>query len=100
MRLFGRILGWSAGLLVVAILAVYALGPIDFVPGMRLGGQESPPPASWATVNTEDEIRVSTQGALPWVVLSALALAAAITYFVVTGSAEQNTLPADYGHNM
>lgn len=68
MRLIGRILGWGAGFLVVAILAVYALGPIDFVPGMRLGGQESPPPASWATVNTEDEIRVATQGALPWVV--------------------------------
>ena len=68
MRLIGRILGWGAGLLVVAILAVYAVGPIDFVPGMRLGGQESPPPTSWATVNTEDEIRVATQGMPPWVV--------------------------------
>ena len=49
-------------------IILYALGPIDFVPGMRLGGQESPPPASWATVNAEDEIRVATQGALSWVV--------------------------------
>ena len=43
-----------------------------------------------------DEVR----GALPWVVIGALALAAAITYFVITGSADQNTLPADYGHNL
>lgn len=43
-----------------------------------------------------DELR----GALPWVILSVIALAAAITYFVVTSSADQNTLPADYGHNI
>ena len=68
MKLVGRILGIGAGLLVAAIFAAYALGPIDFFPGMRLGGEESPPPASWATVNTEDEIRVATQGVPPWVV--------------------------------
>jgi hypothetical protein len=32
--------------------------------------------------------------------LGVLALAAAITYLVITGSADQNTLPADYGHNI
>jgi hypothetical protein len=40
------------------------------------------------------------RGALPWVIFGALALAAAITYFVVTGSVEDNTLPEDYGHNI
>ncbi|MGB0620070.1 MAG: PQQ-binding-like beta-propeller repeat protein [Myxococcota bacterium] len=68
MRLVGRILGWGAGLLVVAVFAAYALGPLDFFPGMRLGGEESSPPASWAMVNTEDEIRVATHGMPPWVV--------------------------------
>ena len=40
------------------------------------------------------------RGAMPWVILGALALAAAITYFVMTGMAEQDTLPADYGHSV
>ncbi|MDG1479705.1 MAG: hypothetical protein P8R54_08940 [Myxococcota bacterium] len=43
-----------------------------------------------------DELR----GALPWVIVSAVALAAAITYFVVTSTPDQNTLPEDYGHNI
>lgn len=63
-----RWIGWGVGLLAVVAFATYALGPIDFVPGMRLGGQESPPPASWSTVNTDDEIRIETHGVLPWVV--------------------------------
>ena len=37
-------------------------------------------------------------GALPWVLLSILALGGAIAYFVLTG--DGNTLPWDYGHNV
>jgi len=43
-----------------------------------------------------DELR----GALPWVIFGALAMAAAISYFVMTSMAEQNTLPEDYGHSI
>jgi hypothetical protein len=50
--------------------------------------------------NASSPLMEELRGALPWVVLGALALAAAITYFVITGSADQNTLPADYGHNI
>ena len=50
--------------------------------------------------NTQSTLMDELRGSLPWVILGALALVAAISYFVVTGSAEQNTLPADYGHNI
>lgn len=49
--------------------------------------------------STESSLMDELRGALPWVAIGALALAAAIAYFVITESAEQNTLPADYGHN-
>jgi hypothetical protein len=63
-----RFLGWGAGLLAVAVFAIYALGPIDAFPGMRLGGTPSDPPTSWADVNEEDDIFIETEGVLPWVV--------------------------------
>jgi hypothetical protein len=68
MARFGRWAGWGAGILAVAALAIYVLGPVSYVPGMRLGGRESAPPASWAAINDHDEIRIETNGALPWVV--------------------------------
>ncbi|MFT5683978.1 MAG: hypothetical protein ACI8RZ_004913 [Myxococcota bacterium] len=51
-------------------------------------------------MSTETSLADEIRGALPWVVFGALALAAAITYFVVTSSTQQNTLPEDYGHNL
>lgn len=63
-----RFLGWGAGLLTIAVFSVYALGPIDAIPGMMLGGTSTQPPASWADANDQDDIFISTQGFPPWVV--------------------------------
>ena len=49
---------------------------------------------------TSSPLMEELRGALPWVILGVIVLAAAITYLVITGSAAQNTLPADYGHNL
>jgi hypothetical protein len=65
---FGRWSGWGAAILAVAALAIYGVGPVSYIPGMLLGGRASAPPASWAAVNDHDEIRIETDGALPWVV--------------------------------
>jgi hypothetical protein len=65
---YGRWIGWGAGSLTVAALAFYALGPIGSIPGMRLGGRASDPPASWVAVNDHEEIRIRTGSFLPWVV--------------------------------
>jgi hypothetical protein len=63
-----RFLGWGAGLLAVAVFAIYALGPIDAFPGMRLGGTPSDAPTRWSDVNDHDDIFIETEGVLPWVV--------------------------------
>jgi hypothetical protein len=68
MARFGRWMGWGVGVLAVAALAIYVFGPVSFIPGMWLGGQETAPPASWASINDHDEILIETDGALPWVV--------------------------------
>jgi hypothetical protein len=68
MARYGRWIGWGAGIVAVAALAMYALGPIGFIPGMRLGGRASDPPASWTALNDHDEIRIETGAFLPWVV--------------------------------
>lgn len=51
-----RSLGWGAGLLASVIFSVYALAPIDAIPGMRLGGTPTQPPASWADANDQNDI--------------------------------------------
>ena len=68
MERFGRWAGWGACVLAVVAVAIYVLGPVSYLPGMRLGGQESAPPASWAAINDHDEIRIETEGVPPWVV--------------------------------
>ena len=68
MARFRRWTGWGTGILVVVALATYVLGPISFIPGMLLGGRGGTPPASWASMNNQEEIRIETAGALPWVV--------------------------------
>ena len=68
MRLVGRILGWGAGILGLSAFAIYAFGPIDAIPGMVLGGTPTDAPTSWADVNDQDDIFISTQGFPPWVV--------------------------------
>lgn len=68
MARFARWALWGAGLLAVAVFAMYALGPIDAFPGMRLGGTPSDPPAHWADVNDHDDIFIATDSFPPWVV--------------------------------
>jgi len=63
-----RFLGWGAGLLAVAVFMVYALGPIDALPGMRLGGTPTDAPANWTDVNDHDDIFIETAGFPPLVV--------------------------------
>lgn len=53
MKLVGRILGWGAGLLVVAVFAIYAVGPVDAFPGMVLGGTPTDAPTSWELLRFE-----------------------------------------------
>ena len=36
MARFGRWIGWTAGILAVVSLWTYVLGPVRFLPGMRL----------------------------------------------------------------
>jgi len=68
MARLGRWAGWGACVLAVVPLAIYVVGPVSFIPGMRLGGRESAPPANWAAINDHDEIRIETAGFPPWVV--------------------------------
>ncbi len=68
MGLIGRILGWGAGLVVVAVFAVYAFGPIDAFPGMWLGGTPTEAPANWTDVDDHDDIFIETAGFPPLVV--------------------------------
>lgn len=63
-----RFLGWAAGLLAVAVFAVYALGPIDAFPGMLLGGTPTDAPANWTDVDDHDDIFIETAGFPPLVV--------------------------------
>jgi hypothetical protein len=63
-----RFFGWGAGLLAVAVFAIYALGPIDAFPGMWLGGTPTDAPTRWSDVNDHDDIFVQTEGVVPWVV--------------------------------
>ena len=64
----GRFLGWGAGLLAIAVFAAYAFGPIDALPGMRLGGTPTDAPANWSDVNDHDDIFIETAGFPPLVV--------------------------------
>ena len=64
----GRFLGWGACLLAAAVFAAYAFGPIDALPGMRLGGTPTDAPANWIDVNDHDDIFIETAGFPPLVV--------------------------------
>ena len=61
----GRFLGWGACLLAAAVFAAYAFGPIDALPGMRLGGTPTDAPANWIDVNDHDDIFIETAGFPP-----------------------------------
>ena len=63
----GRFLGWGACLLAAAVFAAYAFGPIDALPGMRLGGTPTDAPANWIDVNDHDDIFIETAGFPPLV---------------------------------
>ncbi len=52
-------------LLVIAGLIVLAVaGPFGPVPGVRLGGTETTPPAQWSSIELPDTIVLGTEGAL------------------------------------
>ncbi len=57
--------------LVVAVLALIVLiaAPIGPLPGVFIGGKDSPPPATWEDTSGIDEIRLKAPGLVPRVVI-------------------------------
>ena len=57
-------------LTVVALgLVVLLLAPIGPLPGVFIGGTDTPPPATWPDTSGIDEIRLKAPGAIPRVVI-------------------------------
>jgi len=55
--------------LITALLIVALAGPIGPLPGVRLGGNATPAPASWAGVSLPDEVQIkASNGLIPRVV--------------------------------
>jgi hypothetical protein len=53
----------------IALLIIAVAGPIGPVAGIRIGGETTPVPASWSSVQLPDEVLLKTSGSvLPWVV--------------------------------
>lgn len=50
-------------LIVLGVVAMLA-GPIGPLPGVRIGGTETPPPADWSAIDLPDEVRLRTTGGL------------------------------------
>ena len=54
---------------VVIVLVIALAGPFGPVPGMRIGGTPTPPPANWSSVDLPEEVLLKTTGGvLPRVV--------------------------------
>ena len=94
MKLVGRILGWGAGLLVVAVFAIYAIGPVDAFPGTVLGGTPTDAPTSWELLRFE-----GTQGFLLDLPVSGHSAGKALSTLVGTGWSVARVLAnaADWG---
>ena len=59
----------ASGTLLVLALAFLALAPIGPLPGVFIGGTDTPVPATWEDTAGIDEIRLKAPGVLPRVVI-------------------------------
>ncbi len=64
-----RIVRVVAAVLVALALVVLFAAPIGPLPGVFIGGTETPPPATWEDTSGIDEIRLKAPGAIPRVVI-------------------------------
>tara|TARA_R110002073_G_scaffold7456_1_gene42364 strand:- start:29867 stop:30331 length:465 start_codon:yes stop_codon:yes gene_type:complete len=59
----------ALALLFVVLIVVAILAPIGPLPGLRIGGNESPVPANWGDTSQIHEIKLKVPGTIPRVVI-------------------------------
>ncbi len=59
----------TAVILVLALCVAIVAAPIGPMPGIFIGGKETPAPAIWGTTADRDEIRLRVPGTIPRVVI-------------------------------
>ena len=64
-----RIVKIASGVLLVLALIVLVAAPIGPLPGIFIGGTETPAPATWEDTSGIDEIRLKAPGTIPRVVI-------------------------------